>query len=105
MSITFVDLVKYIRFKILEKGYNELSVEFNDECVTFRLYDCEQVYISYLPFECDSRRDYKIIVGGLNDTLEDMTELTEIYRIVELIEKYRLIIDEELFGKSKGVIE
>ena len=105
MSITFIDLVKYIRTKILEKGYNELSVEFYDDCVTFRLYDCEQVYISYMPFECDSRRDFKIVVGGLNDTLEDMTELKEIYRIVELIEKYKPIIDEELFSKSEGVIE
>lgn len=100
---TFMDLIKYIREVILEKGYNELTVEFNDDYISFRLYDCEQVYISYCPFECDCRgNDYKIVIGGIDHELEDMTELTELYKIVKIIEKFRYIIDAEVFDKEEA---
>lgn len=103
MKMTFMDLVKYIREEVLEEGYNELTIEFNDDYISFRLYDGGAVYISYFPFECDCRgRDYKIVIGGIVHELEDMTELNELYKIVELIEKFRNVIDEEVFNKTKG---
>lgn len=104
MIRTFMDLIKHIRNEILEWSYNELTVEFNDNYISFRLYDCEQVYISYFPFECDSRgRDYKIVIGGLDHELDDMTVLIELYKIVRIIEKFRNIIDTEVFNKEADV--
>lgn len=101
MMMTFMDLVKHIRKVVLEEGYNELTVEFNDDYISFRLYDCEAVYISYFPFECDCRgNNYKIVVGGIVHELEDMTELTELYKIVKIIEKFRHIIDAEVFDRN-----
>jgi hypothetical protein len=103
MIKTFMDIVRYIRDNILEEGYNELAVEFSDDYVSFRLYECEQVYISYFPFEIDSRgRDYKIVIGGLDHELEDMIELAEISKIVQLIELCKEVIDKDVFNKGEA---
>lgn len=100
----FTSLVRHIRREVLEDGYNELTIEINDMYISFRLYDCEQVYISYFPFECGTRTDdFRIVVGGLTGEIDDLTEIKEVYSIVNLIETNRKMINKEIFDYVEEV--
>ena len=89
----FKDFVKYIRYEVLDSGFNELYVSFYNDSIAFELYDSRTIAIEY----CGDPDN--ITVCGLEDAEGeeiDFSVIKDVYGIMKAIKDNYDLLDKFL---------
>lgn len=89
----FKDFIKYIKYEVLDKDFNEIYVSFYDNSIAFELYDSRTIAIEY----CGDPDD--ITVCGLEDAEGeeiDFSVIKDVYGIMKAIKDNYDLLDEFL---------
>ena len=89
----FKDFVKYIRYEVLDSGFNELYVSFYSGSIAFELYDSRTIAIEYRGDPDD------ITVCGLEDAEGeeiDFNVIKDVYGVMKAIKDNYDLLDEFL---------
>lgn len=89
----FKDFIKYIKYEVLDKDFNEIYVSFYDNSIAFELYDSRTIAIEY----CGDPDD--ITVCGLEDTEGeeiDFSVIKDVYGVMKAIKDNYDLLDEFL---------
>lgn len=89
----FKDFIKYIKYEVLDKNFNELYVSFYENAIVFELYDTRTVAIEYNGDLDD------ITVCGLEDSEGDNVSfgvIKDVYGIMKAIKDNHDLLDEFL---------
>ena len=89
----FKDFIKYIKYEVLDKDFNEIYVSFYDNSIAFELYDSRTIAIEY----CGDPDD--ITVCGLEDAEGDeisFSVIEDVYGIMKAIKDNYDLLDEFL---------
>ena len=89
----FKDFIKYIKYEVLDKDFNEIYVSFYDNSITFELYDSRTIAIEY----CGDPDD--ITVCGLEDAEGDeisFSVIKDVYGVMKAIKDNYDLLDEFL---------
>ena len=95
------DMIKKIRYEILDKCYNDLTIIFYDGLIIFKLYDGD-VQIQYNgdleAIEVLGLKDWEDSNGELRGT--EFSTIKDIYKVMECIKDNHEILDELLVNKD-----
>ena len=92
--MNFREFIKYLRFEVLDRDFNDLQVDFCDTEIRFKLYDMGDVIIVYNG-DVDDIKVY--MYEDREDVLETQgipfTEIKDIYRVMKAIKDNSEMLD------------
>lgn len=92
--MNFREFIKYLRFEVLDRNFNDLQVDFCDTEIRFKLYDMGDVIIVYNG-DVDDIKVY--MYEDREDVLETQgipfTEIKDIYRVMKAIKDNSEMLD------------
>ncbi len=83
--MNFREFIKYLRFEVLDKDFNDLQVDFCDREIAFKLYDTANVEIVYNGCVEDIKV-YGYNPDNLNSGME-FGEIKDIYGVMKAIKE------------------
>lgn len=92
--MNFREFIKYLRFEVLDREFNDLQVDFYDTEIRFKLYDMGDVIIVYNG-DVDDIKVY--MYEDREDVLEmqgiPFTEIKDIYGVMKAIKDNSVMLD------------
>ena len=92
------DLIRKIKYEILDEAYNELTITFYEGLIIFKLYDEGDVEIQYTgdidAIDVRGLKDWEDGAGNFRGT--DFGTIKDIYKVMELIKDNHEVLDELL---------
>lgn len=92
--MNFREFIKYLRFEVLDKDFNDLQVDFYDTEIRFKLYDIGDVIIVYNG-DVDDIKVY--MYEDREDVLEmqgiPFAEIKDIYGVMKAIKENAEMLD------------